>query len=85
VRIIIIVISRLRRRDGNFVDEFHARSRGIRERNWARWLFGRGDWRVRGGREGTNRWRRNLRISWRLVRNEGNEGFYQRGCKGTWR
>jgi len=50
----------LRRWDVDFINEFHARSRGIRGGSWTRWLFGRGDWRVGGGREKTNRRRRRV-------------------------
>jgi len=60
VRIIIIIISGLRRRDRDFVNEFHARRRGIRGRAWGRWLFGSVDRRVREGREEMNRWKRGI-------------------------
>jgi len=33
----------------NFIDEFHAQRRGIRGKTWAKWLFGRKDWRIRRG------------------------------------
>jgi len=56
VIIIIIIMSRSRRRDINFVDEFHARH-GIRGRIW---FFGRVDWRVRREREGMYRRRRRV-------------------------
>jgi len=68
VRIVTIVISRSRRRDGNFVDEFHAQSRGIRGKSWTRWLFGKVDWRVRRGRERTNRRRRVWEYSTRCLK-----------------
>jgi len=59
VRIVVIIISGSRKRDRNFVNEFHARCRRIRGRTWGR-LFGRVDRRVKREREGTNRWRRGI-------------------------
>jgi len=84
VRIAIIIISGSRRRDKNFVDEFHAQRRGIRGQSWASWLFEGADWRVRGRREGTNRWRRGI---WKYSRNhyrmEGIGNFIKGKCRRT--
>jgi len=56
----MVIILRSRRGDMEFLDEFHARRRGIRGRSWTRWLFGRLDRRVRRRREGTYRRRRRV-------------------------
>jgi len=45
----MIIMPRSRRRDMDFIDEFHAQRRGIRRRSWMKWLFRRMDWRVRRG------------------------------------
>jgi len=55
---IIIIISGSRRRDRNFVDEFHARRRGIRGNLGKMILWESGLESKR--RKGTNRWRRRI-------------------------
>jgi len=81
VRIIVIIISGLRRKDRDFVNEFHAR--GIRERTWGRWLFGRMNRRVKGRREGINGGGESGNIL-EVSAEWGEIEFYQRGYRGTW-